>query len=128
MITKTAKFSKPYLRDDLPQFKPGDTVRVYQKFKDSSSANAKEKTQAFEGIVIARKHGKGISATFTVRAIIDKVAVEKIFPLHSPTITKIEVLQKGKVRRAKLYYLRNRTGKKAKVKKKEEKRETKTQT
>ena len=114
MLAKTKDFLKPYLKHDIPSFKPGDTIRVEQKFKDKD----KEKTQMFEGIVIARKHGNGINATFTVRAIIDKVAVEKIFPLHSPNIKKIEIIQKGKVRRAKLYYLRKRVGKRAKVRKK----------
>jgi len=112
------QFTKPFLKENLPEFKAGDTVRVYQKIKEGD----KERTQVFEGIVICRKHGKGISATFTVRKVIDGIGVERIFPLHSPTIEKIEVVKRGKVRRAKLYYLRERVGKKAKVKRKEEKK------
>ncbi len=115
MITKIDNFSNLQLKKDLPNFKAGDTVKVSQKFKDQN----KVKSQAFEGVVIAKKHGKGSSATFTVRRLVDGVWVEKIFPLHSPTIEKIEVMKKGKVRRAKLYYLRNLTGKKARIKRKE---------
>ena len=87
------------IKKDLPEIRPGDTVRVYQAL------------QSFEGIVIARKHGKGISATITVRAVISGVGVEKVFPIHSPIIKKIEIIKKGKVRRAKLYYLRKLEGK-----------------
>jgi len=102
------------LKKDLPDIKPGDTVRVYQKIKEKD----KERLQTFEGMVIARKHGKGISATITVRKVISAIGVEKIFPIHSPAIEKIEVLKRGKVRRAKLYYLRTAKGKKAKLKRK----------
>jgi len=90
------------VKKDLPDIKPGNTVVVHQKIKEGE----KERTQKFEGIVLARKGGKGLSATITVRKISEGVGVEKIFPLHSPTITKIEVLKKAKVRRAKLYYLK----------------------
>ena len=99
---------------ELPEIKPGDTVKVYQKIKEKD----KERLQAFEGIVLARKHGKGISATITVRKVISGVGVEKIFPIHSPNIEKIEILKRSKVRRAKLYYLRTAKGKKAKLKRK----------
>ena len=92
------------LKKELPDIRPGDTVKVYQKVKEQD----KERLQAFEGIVIARKHGKGISATITVRAVISGIGAEKIFPIHSPIIEKIEVLKKGKARRANLYYLRGR--------------------
>ena len=107
-------FNQNYLKKDLPNIRPGDTVRVSQKIKEGD----KERTQDFEGIVIARKHGKGIPATITIRREISGIGVERIFPLHSPTIEKIEVLKKGKVIRAKLYYLRKAEGKKARLKKK----------
>src|SRR5207249_3711903 len=93
---------------EMPQIKPGDTVRVHQKIKEGD----KERIQIFEGIVLARKHGKGISSTITVRKVIDGVGVERIFPIHSPSIGKIEVVKSGKVRRSKLYYLRYTKGKK----------------
>ena len=115
MSTKIEQFTKPFLKDSLPEIKPGDTVKVLQKIKEGD----KERNQVFEGVILARKHGKGISSTITVRRIIDGIGVERIFPLHSPLIEKIEIMQKGKVRRAKLYYLRERVGKKAKVKRKE---------
>ena len=99
------------LKKDVPEFGVGDTVRVSVKVVEGN----KERLQAFEGIVIARKHG-GISETFTVRRISFGVGVERTFPLHSPKIAGIQVVKKGKVRRAKLYYLRNLTGKAAKIK------------
>lgn len=100
--------------DKIPDFKPGDTVRVYYRIKDERKAD-KERLQPFEGVVIAIKHG-GNRTTFTVRKISYGVGVERIFPLYSPHIAKIEVVRRGKVRRAKLYYLRQRIGKAAKVK------------
>jgi len=103
------------LKKGLPEIKPGDTVKVYQKIKEKD----KERLQAFEGVVLARKHGKGISSTITVRRVVSGIGVEKIFPLHSPTIEKIEILKRGKVRRAKLYYLREAKGKKARLKRKD---------
>jgi len=126
MDQKTQEIVKNYLRSDLPDFRPGDTIRVYFKIKDividekKKTKEVKERIQPFEGIVIARKHGKGITATFTVRRIVDNVGVEKTFPLHSPLIEKIEVLKKGKVRRAKLYYLREAKGKRGKIKSRED--------
>lgn len=119
------KFLKPYLKTNLPAARPGDTVRVYQKIKEivkkdkKSKAEEKEKIQVFEGVILARKHGKGISSTITVRRVIDGVGVERIFPLHLPSIEKIEIISRAKVRRAKLYYLRKRVGKKAKLKRRE---------
>ena len=112
MATKIETFLKPILKEGLPEIRPGDTVSVYQKIREGE----KEKVQAFEGIVIARKHGKGIGATITVRREISGIGCEKIFPLHSPTIEKIEILKRGKVRRAKLYYLRKAKGKRARLK------------
>lgn len=87
---------------EILNVKPGDIVRIYQKVKEGG----KERTQIFEGIVIARKHGKEIGATITVRKEVSGIGVEKIFPIHSPTIEKVEILKHQKVRRAKLYYLR----------------------
>ena len=119
MSTKLETFNKPQLKTDLPDIRPGNTVRVYQKIKEGSPAGEKERIQVFEGLVIARKHGKGITSTITIRKVIGGIGVERIFPVHLPTIEKIEILKRGKVRRAKLYYLRKVKGKKAKLKKKE---------
>jgi len=94
------------LRTDLPEIRPGDTVRVYQKVKEGE----KERVAQFEGVVLARKHGNGITATVTVRKVIEGIGVERVFPLHLPTITKIDVLRHSKVRRAKLYYIRDKAG------------------
>jgi large subunit ribosomal protein L19 len=110
-MDKMEKFENTRLRTDLQSFRPGDTVRVHQKIKEAE----KERTQIFEGVVIKIKHG-GPRTTFTVRKLSYGVGVEKIFPLHSPIIEKIELKQKGSVRRSKLYYLRDRVGKAAKVK------------
>ncbi len=98
-------------KENVPEFSVGDTVKVMVKVIEGD----KERLQAFEGVVIARKHG-GISETFTVRRLSYGVGVEKTFPIHSPKVVDIQVTRKGSVRRAKLYYLRERTGKAAKVK------------
>ncbi|MBR5707790.1 MAG: 50S ribosomal protein L19 [Oscillospiraceae bacterium] len=103
--------SEQYQKPEMPQVEVGDTVRVNVKIKEGN----RERVQAFEGTVIARKHG-GVSETITVRRIAYNVGVEKVFPIHSPNIVSIETIRRGKVRRAKLYYLRDRIGKKAKVK------------
>ena len=110
-MTKFEAFASEQLRADAPKFNVGDTVKVHNLIKEGT----RERIQIFEGTVIA-KHGGGISETFTVRRVSFGVGVEKTFPLHSPRIDHIEVLKKGKVRRAKLYYLRDRVGKAAKVK------------
>ncbi len=99
------------MRTDLPDFRPGDTVRVHVKIKEGD----KYRIQIFEGVVVAFKHN-GISSTFTVRKVTSGYGVERIFPLHSPVIDKIEVVKSGKVRRARLYYLRGRRGKAARLK------------
>ena len=104
-------FTNEQLKKEVPQFNVGDTVRVHNKIVEGS----RERIQLFEGTVIAKKNG-GISETFTVRRISYGVGVEKTFPLHSPRVEKVEVVRTGKVRRAKLYYLRDRVGKAAKVK------------
>lgn len=106
-----AEITKDQLRTDLPEFGPGDTVRVHAKVVEGN----KERIQVFEGVAIARKHG-GINETFTVRKISHGVGVERTFMLHSPRIDKIEVVRRGKVRRAKLYYLRKKIGKAARIK------------
>ena len=103
--------SESCLKAELPEVKVGDTVRVHVKIKEGE----RETNQAFEGTVIARKHG-GISETFTVRRVSYGVGVERVFPIHSPNIEKVETIRKGRVRRSKLYYLRDRVGKAAKVK------------
>lgn len=113
MTTKNEKITQSFLKKDLPDVRPGDTVKIYQKIKSDKQG----RIQTFEGQVLACKHGKGVSSTITVRKIISGIGVEKIFPLHSPVIEKIEVLKRGKVKRAKIYYLREAKGKKARLKK-----------
>ena len=105
------EITKKQLRNDIPDFKPGDTLKVYVKIQEGD----KTRTQLFEGVCIARKGG-GISGTFTVRKISYQVGVERVFPLHSPIIDRIEVAKIGKVRRAKLHYLRGLSGKAARIK------------
>ena len=114
MTTKLENFNQIQLKKDSPDIRPGDTVKVYQKIKEGD----KERIQIFEGLVIARKHGKGVSATIAVRKIISGIGVERTFPIHSPLIEKLEITNRSKVRRAKLYYLRTAKGKKGKLKKK----------
>ena len=99
------------LQNDVPQVEVGDTVRVHVKVKEG----ARERIQVFEGTVIAKKHG-GVAETFTVRRVAYGVGIERVFPVNSPFVEKVTVVRKGKVRRAKLFYLRGRTGKAAKVK------------
>ncbi len=100
-----------YVKNDIPEFRPGDTVNVGYKVVEGG----KERIQAFQGVVIKRQ-GSGIKETFTVRKLSNGVGVERTFPVHSPKIANIEVTRKGKVRRAKLYYLRERQGKAARIK------------
>ncbi len=104
-------FTNEQLKTEVPSIKIGDTVRVHNKIKEGN----KERIQMFEGTVIA-KHGGGISETFTVRRVSYGVGVEKTFPIHSPNVAKVDTIRSGKVRRAKLYYLRDRVGKASKVK------------
>jgi len=103
------------LRSDVPDFRPGDTVKVNVKVVEGN----RSRVQAFQGVVIAR-HGAGVRETFTVRKISFQVGVERTFPVHSPSLESIEVITRGDVRRAKLYYLRSLRGKKAKIKEKRE--------
>lgn len=105
------EITQEQLRKDLPSFRPGDTLKVHVKVIEGT----RERVQLFEGVVIKR-HGGGISETFTVRKISNGVGVERTFPLHSPKLEKIEVARRGKVRRAKLYYLRELRGKAARIK------------
>ena len=112
-MEKIQAFVSEQLKTDIPQFGIGDGVKVYIRINEGE----KTRTQLFEGTVIAR-HGGGISETFTVRRVSYGVGVEKTFPIHSPNVEKIEVFRRAKVRRAKLYYLRSRVGKAAKVKEK----------
>ena len=104
-------FESKYVKENCPEVAIGDTVKVHLKVKEGN----RERIQVFEGTVIAKKHG-GIEETFTVRRVSYGVGVEKVFPVHSPAIEKVELVRHGKVRRAKLYYLRDRVGKAAKVK------------
>ena len=104
-------FTNEQLKSELPLVRIGDTIRVHNRIKEGN----RERIQMFEGTVIA-KHGGGISETFTVRRISYGVGVEKTFPIHSPNVVKVDVIRVGKVRRAKLYYLRDRVGKASKVK------------
>ena len=104
-----------YIRTDLPEFGPGDEVKVHVKVVEGN----KERVQIFQGNVI-RRQGSGVAETYTVRKVSYGVGVERTFPLHTPTVARLEVVRKGDVRRAKLYYLRDRTGKAAKIKEKRE--------
>ncbi len=113
MSTVLDKVSELQLRKDIPEFRAGDTVRVHVRLKEGEGE--KERIQPYEGVVIAR-NGKQASASFTVRRVSFGVGVERIFPIHSPMISTIEVVRRGKVRRAKLYYLRGRKGKAARIK------------
>ena len=106
--------AQDYLKKEVPAFNVGDTVKVHVKIKEGN----RERIQVFEGFVLKRQNG-GIAETFTVRRIASGVGVEKTFPVHSPWVEKIEVVKKGKVRRAKLNYMRGRTGKAAKIKSKD---------
>jgi large subunit ribosomal protein L19 len=110
-MNKTDLIEQPFLRTDLPDFRPGDTVKVHVRVVEGT----RERVQVFQGVVIARSGG-GIRETFTVRKISFGVGVERTFPLHSPSIAKLEIVQRGRVRRAKLYYLRDLRGKKARIK------------
>ncbi len=110
-MNKLDAFASEQLKSKVPEFNIGDTIRVHNRIKEG----AKERIQMFEGTVISR-HGGGISETFTVRRVAYGVGVEKTFPLHSPNVERVDVIRRGKVRRAKLYYLRDRVGKRSKVK------------
>ena len=112
-MQRIAQIEKSLMRDDLPQFNAGDTIKVHYKIREGD----KERIQVFQGTVISRR-GSGTGATFTVRKISSGIGVERVFPTHSPNIDKIEKLRAGIVRRAKLYYLRELTGKSARIKEK----------
>lgn len=109
-MIKLQSVESPYLRADVPEFRPGDTVRVHVRVIEGD----KERIQVFQGVVIARRGG-GTRETFTVRKMSGAIGVERIFPLNSPVIHHLEVVRQGKVRRAKLYYLRGLRGKKARI-------------
>ncbi|MEW6014770.1 MAG: 50S ribosomal protein L19 [Candidatus Zixiibacteriota bacterium] len=109
-MKQIAQLEKMYLKDKVPSFKSGDTVKVHVKIKEGD----KERVQVFQGTVIARRGG-GVGETFTVRKMSSGIGVERIFPLHSPNVSKIERVRQGKVHKAKLYYLRDLTGKSARI-------------
>ena len=110
-MEKIKQIEREHIRMDLPEFGPGDTVKVHVKIKEGE----KERIQAFQGVVISKRKG-GTNATFTVRKVSYGIGVERIFPMHSPIISKIEVITRGRVRRAKIYYLRKLRGKAARIK------------
>lgn len=112
-MTKIDQLEKENIRLDIPSFKPGDTVKVHVKIKEGE----KERIQAFQGVVISKRKGSA-HATFTVRKVSYGIGVERIFPMHSPVIDRIEVITRGRVRRAKIYYLRKLRGKAARIKEK----------
>ena len=112
-MNKIEQLEKENIRLDMPSFKPGDTVKVHVKIKEGE----KERIQAFQGVVISKRKGS-TNATFTVRKVSYGIGVERIFPMHSPVIDRIEVITKGRVRRAKIYYLRKLRGKAARIKEK----------
>jgi large subunit ribosomal protein L19 len=118
MTTKLDVFNQSQLKKEIPDIRPGDVVRVHVRLTEKTKRGG-EKIQVFEGLVLAKKHGQGPDATFTVRKISEGVGVERIFPLFLPAITKIELVKRSKVRRAKLYYMRELAGKKARMKTKE---------
>ena len=111
-MNKLDKFNRAQERNDIPEIRTGYAVRVHQKIKEGD----KQRIQIFEGLVIARKHGQGINSTITVRKVSGGFGVERIFPVHSPVIEKIEVVRKHKVRRAKLYYIREKSAKETRLK------------
>jgi large subunit ribosomal protein L19 len=113
------KLQESQLRKDVPGFRPGDTLRVHVRLKEGEGEKEKERIQPFEGVVIKRS-GRLASETFTVRRVSFGIGVERIFPLHSPMISEIEVVHRGRVRRSKLYYLRARKGKAARIKRVEQ--------
>mgnify|MGYP001193936822 CR=1 FL=1 len=113
-MDRVLELTKNDLKLDLPDFKSGDTIEVGVKVIEGS----RSRVQVFEGVVIAISSGGGVNKTFTIRKISNGVGVERIFPMHSPNIDSIKILKRGKVRRAKLYYLRGRTGKAARIKEK----------
>ena len=110
-MKKIAQIEKKYMRDEIPEFSSGDTVKVHVLIKEGD----KERIQVFQGDVISRRGG-GTGATFTVRKISEGIGVERVFPLHSPNVARIERVRKGQVRRGKLYYMRDLTGKSARIK------------
>lgn len=109
-MNSLVEIERSYLRQEVPEFRPGDTVRVHVRVVEGE----KERLQAFQGVVLARK-GSGTREMFTVRKISSGIGVERIFPLHAPVVDRIEVLRRGRVRRAKLYYLRELRGKAARI-------------
>jgi large subunit ribosomal protein L19 len=115
MSQSLEKAQRASMRNDLPEFGPGDTVRVHVRLREGEGEKEKERIQPFEGVVISRRGRLG-SASFTVRRVSYGIGIERIFPVHSPMISQVEVVRRGRVRRAKLYYLRELKGKAARIK------------
>ncbi len=116
MSNKVEQLTREQLRNDLPEIRQGDQVRVYQRVVERGGKEERERIQPFEGTVLAHKHGGGINATITVRSIVEGVGVERIFPLHSPTIERIELVEPRRTRRSKMYYLRGTSRREARRK------------
>ncbi|KKQ76733.1 MAG: 50S ribosomal protein L19 [Parcubacteria group bacterium GW2011_GWC1_38_6] len=116
---KIREFNKSQLKNEMLDVRPGDTVKIHERISSAGEKKDAGRMQIFEGLVIARKHGRGITATITVRKVTGGIGVEKIFPIHSPVVEKIEIISRGKVRRAKLFYIREAKGRKSRLKRKE---------
>jgi large subunit ribosomal protein L19 len=114
-MNKVDLVEKPRMREDVPEFRPGDTLRVHVRVAEAG----RQRIQVFQGVAIGRQGG-GLRETFTVRKVSFGIGVERTFPLHSPTVARIEVVSRGRVRRAKLYYLRERRGKRARIRERRE--------
>lgn len=122
-MNKLQEIENEYLRSDMPDFRAGDTLRVHVKVREGN----KERIQVFQGVVVSRR-GSGTSESFTVRKMSGSIGVERVFPLHSPILDRVEVVRRGRVRRAKLYYLRGLRGKAARIEEKREDRPVKKST
>lgn len=115
MSEKVKQFVNSLTKKSVPRINSGDLVKVYQRVQEQAKGGTKERIQTFEGTVVSTRNGKGISSTITVRRVVDEIGVERIFPVHSPTVDKIEVLARARTKQAKLYYVRGRSRKKTKL-------------
>ena len=108
------EIEQKYMKQDVPEFRPGDTVRVHVRIREQTGEGERDRVQAFEGVVI-RKSGSGLSETMTVRRVTYGIGVERTFPVHAPVVDRIEIIRRGTTRRAKLYYLRGRSGRRSRI-------------